>query len=186
MIVGSETVATLMRLFGREDQVAFAVGRNGIVASSPTTRITSKLIDGCFPDIERVIPPEVPTGLSLDRDSCLSAISAVEIFQPKDGGNIIECGADRDGLAMATGGVSGESEGFAVADAEFDGQVKPFGISSKYLRTVLGAFTGEVVRLGITDPGSPIRVTCESDDGVLSIVMPMRVTRSRLEGRAST
>ncbi len=182
--VPAATVNAALRLFGRKESVRAEVGAQGIVFEGASTSIASKVIDGTFPDYERIIPAAGPNRIKLDRASCVAAVNAIEVFHGRgnDSGHQIECGPDEvGGLAMVAGTDGADGDGFAVADAEFDGEVPVFGISSRYLKTVLSAFTPETVTLSVTDPGSPIRTFAEADSTILAVIMPMRVKRQTLK-----
>ncbi|WP_311276124.1 DNA polymerase III subunit beta [Methylobacterium sp. WCS2018Hpa-22] len=177
-IVPSATVALALKLFRSEEEVGVTVSRSKIAFRGKATTLISKLIDGTYPDHERVIPKVSSNRISLDRASCTAALGILEAFMTGDSGNKIECGPDDEGLAMAAG--AAEGDGFAVAVADFAGKVPNFGVSSRYLRTMLAAFGSEIVTLSIEDPGSPVRVFAEKEPRTVGVVMPMRVTTSLL------
>ena len=184
VIVPTATVNAVMRLFGREDSVKLDVGATGVIFTGASTTIASKLIDGTFPDYQRVIPATADNRIRLDRASCVAAVNVIEVFNGKgqDSGHQIECAPDKvGGLAMIAGAGGADGNGFAVADAEFEGNVPVFGVSSRYLKTILSAFGAETVTLSLASAGDPIRTFAETDATVLAVIMPMRVRRQTLK-----
>ena len=61
-----------------------------------------------------------------------------------------------------------------MVDAEIEGDVPIFGLSLKYLKTMLGAFRPDVVRLSLSDAVSPILATADGGSAV-GVLMPMRI-----------
>ena len=185
VIVGTATVDAILKLFRREEAVTLSVAKSRITVEAGDVKLVSKLVDATFPDHERIIPKPTPTRIILDRASTLSAVGLIEVFQTKDSGSAIECGEDPEGLALAAGGSADGGDGFAVAQAEFQGTPPVFGVSSKYLRTVLGAFAADVISLSIDSAATPIRFTSDHDVDVIGVVMPMRVRKGLVgEGAA--
>lgn len=175
VIVSAEAVAAALRLYGRDESVGVRVSPRGIVFEGASSMLATKLVEGTYPAIDRVIPQVSEAPFTVDKASAVAAIAAIEVFHAKDAGHIIECAPDADGLAMAAG-AGAEGDGFAIAQAEFDGEVQPFGVSSRYLKLALAAFNSESITLSLADPASPIRFTAERDSAVLGVVMPMRIT----------
>ena len=97
----------------------------------------------------------------------------LDSFASGDDGSKIELAPWEGGLAVAAA-TADTGEGFGVVDAEIDGDVPSFGLSLKYLRTMLGAFRPDVIRFSLMDATSPILATAEGDT-TIGVLMPMRV-----------
>jgi len=183
VIVSTATVAAALRLFRGEESVRLTVSKLHIVFEGATTRLASKLIDGTYPDYQRVIPALSPNCVLLDKSSAGSAVALLETFATKDQGNKLEAAPAATGLALAAGN-GGEGDGFATVDAEFEGDVSPFGLSSRYLKAMLATFRSESVRLSLAGHGAPIRFSADSEPDTIGVVMPMRVSgRLATEGQ---
>lgn len=144
-----------------------AVSQSSITISTETVRVTSKLIDGTFPNADRIIPKQPKPVLRADRGSLLNAINAAQRFclLDKDGFRCVVI----DGCAVTAQGNAGE-----IFRAEFDGeaiQQRPISINSAYVASALGALTSETVTLSDEDAGSPMVFEGAGVD--CCIVMPM-------------
>lgn len=177
-LLSLETVAAALRLFRNEKSVALEVSNNRVVFTGETTRLAAKLVEGIYPGYERIIPEPQETRILVDRARCLDSIALLDTFNTKDAGHKLECVANDDGFVLATG--SFEGEGVDIVDAEVEGTVKPFGISSIYLRTVLGAFKSETVSISYEEPSKPVLFTAGDELDLTAVVGTMRITTNRV------
>jgi DNA polymerase-3 subunit beta len=189
MIVPARTLSEVARLLtdSTDDQVAINTTPNGnqIYFAFGKTEITSRLIEGQFPDYQRIIPAESKTRVKLSTTDFLRATRAAAVFA-RDNSNIVrlECSPAAEGALSGNGSVlvkstsaeMGDNEG--TLDASVDGDDTQIAFNGRYLRDALEAIDTPDVRLEITGPSSPgiIRPAGE-DEGYLHVIMPMHVAR---------
>lgn len=136
--------------------------------------LVSKLIDGTFPDYQRVIPRENPNRLAVDRDAMLAAVDRVSIVNDERGRAVK--------LDIVSGGVTVEVPGKASEEieAEYSGgtgaDVEPMqiGFNAAYLADALRTFAPGAVTFSLNDSGSPTLLT-GANNGLDITLMPMRV-----------
>ncbi|NIM20459.1 MAG: DNA polymerase III subunit beta, partial [Candidatus Latescibacteria bacterium] len=80
VIIPRKGVLEMQRLLGGEAEVELAIGSNHVRATIGSIRFTSKLIDGRFPDYERVIPKPDSNLLRANRDSLRQALQRAAIL----------------------------------------------------------------------------------------------------------
>jgi len=166
VIVPAKLVALMPK---RTVRVSISSAKIRIVADDIT--MTSKLIDGTFPDYERVIPAKNDKIVTVDRDAFLKSADRVVTVSSQKSRAVK--------LSIADGAVafSAHSEVGDATDeiaAAYDGEALEVGYNSQYLKDMLSVLpTGEVV-LAIADAGSPALVTGGLADWT-GVVMPMRV-----------
>lgn len=168
-----DAATNVLKLFRGEAEVRIAISANRATFSGGTTGFTTKLVEGTYPDFRRVIPAAGSARIVVNRDSANSTLSLLDPFASGEQGRKIECAPWDGGLAVAAA-AAGEGDSFGVIDAETEGDVPVFGLSLSYLRTMLGAFRGDVIRLSLSDATAPILATADGDDTV-GVLMPMRV-----------
>ncbi|MEQ9464105.1 MAG: DNA polymerase III subunit beta, partial [Haliea sp.] len=157
-----------------EDQdISVVLGTNHLRATTAEFTFTSKLVDGKFPDYERVLPraaDKIIIGSRLDLRQAFTrtAILSNEKYRGvrlKLGHDVIEIVANNPEQEQAEEQVSVEYQGDSVE----------IGFNVSYLLDVLGVLSGEKVKLSMSDPNSSALLE-ESDDGdSLYVVMPMRL-----------
>ena len=133
--------------------------------------LVSKLIDGTFPDYERVIPKANDKIVTIDRDEFMRAADRVVTVSSEKGRSVK--------LSIAPGAVSlsarseiGSAEDEVAAD--YSGEPIEIGFNSAYVRDMLAVLPSGPVQLALSDGGSPGLVTGGAD-GWLGVLMPMRV-----------
>jgi DNA polymerase-3 subunit beta len=165
MIVPAKTLTEVARLLSdaSDDQVAINTTPNGnqIYFAFGKTEITSRLIEGQFPDYQRIIPPDAKTKVKVSTTDFLRATRAAAVFA-RDNSMIVrlECSPAKDGAELALGSVlvkstsaeMGDNEG--NLDATVDGDDTQIAFNGRYLRDALEAIHTPEVLLQITGPSS--------------------------------
>lgn len=173
IIVPRKTVGEIRKLLDDATaDIPVAVSPTRIQVSVGQVTVTSKLIDGTFPDYERVIPAGNDKVLEVDASVLASAVSRVAIVAG-DKSRAVKMSVARGLLTLSSHDPNGGS-----ATEEIDvSYVMPrfeIGFNSRYLTDVLGQING-TVRFAMGDPASPTIVTDTSNDTTIFVLMPMRV-----------
>jgi DNA polymerase-3 subunit beta len=190
MIVPAKTLSEVARLLpdDADEQVQISTTANGnqVYFAFARTEITSRLIEGQFPDYQRIIPPEARTKVKLKTTDFLRATRAAAVFA-RDNSNIVrlECTPAPQDAELAVGSVlvkstsaeMGDNEG--RLDATVEGDDTQIAFNGRYLRDSLEAIDSPDVLLQITGPSSPgiIKPASEDPNGYLHVIMPMHVAR---------
>lgn len=140
--------------------------------------LTSKLIDGTFPDYERVIPAGNDKRMLIDRDQLAQAVDRVATVSTGKGRGI-KFSLSQSRLVLSTGNSEGGS-GVEELAAEYAGPDIEIGFNTRYVLDALASVEPGPVLLRIGSPGDPARVeppaSSEDSGRDLIILMPMRVT----------
>jgi DNA polymerase-3 subunit beta len=135
--------------------------------------LTSKLIDGTFPDYGRVIPQNNDKQLTVDKKDFEAAVDRVSTISSERGRAVK--------LAMSAGklvlSVTNPDSGSATEELEVDygGDALDIGFNSRYLLDIAAQIESEVALLKLADPGSPTLIQDKESKGALYVLMPMRV-----------
>lgn len=135
--------------------------------------LTSKLIDGTFPDYQRVIPSGNDKELTIDRKTFAEAVDRVSTISSERGRAVkLSIG---DGQVVLT--VNNPDSGSATDEIPADYANDPIeiGFNARYLLDITTQLTGENAIFMLADAGSPTLVRDPADADVLYVLMPMRV-----------
>ncbi|MQT13006.1 DNA polymerase III subunit beta [Segnochrobactrum spirostomi] len=174
VIVPRKTVGEIQRLI---DDPNAAVGVELSDAKIRLTLgpvvLTSKLIDGTFPDYARVIPQGNDKELRVYRDDFATAVDRVSTISSERGRAVkLTIGDGRLVLAVNNPDSGSATEELAV---EYTAEPLDIGFNAKYLLDIASQIeSGEAV-FRLADPGSPTLIQDGSDDSALFVLMPMRV-----------
>ncbi|MEM9262195.1 MAG: DNA polymerase III subunit beta [Pseudomonadota bacterium] len=174
VIVPRKAVLELGRLLDdAEDMVDIAVSETKIRFGLGAGHLTSKLVDGTFPEYERVIPKENPHRLDVDSGEFSKAVDRVSTVSA-DRTRSVKLALDRDRLRLT---VNNPEAGSALEELPVDFQGDPIeiGFNARYLLDVAGQIEGENLSMQLADPSSPTVMSDEADPSALYVLMPLRV-----------
>ncbi len=173
VIVPRKGVVELQRLLDGDADVQIALSGNHIRVVVGNIRFTSKLIDGRFPDYDRVIPASGGNVLKADRDILRHALQRAAILSnEKYRGVRLEF---MPGRIKIQANNPDQEEAEEEVEVEYDGQEMEVGFNVNYLLDALAAVESSEVEFGLVDPGSSCVVRAPGDKDSLYVVMPMRL-----------
>ncbi len=173
VIVPRKGVMELHRLLGAGEQVEIMIGSNHIRAVLDGIRFTSKLIDGRFPDYERVIPSSEAATLIADRETLRSALQRAAILSnEKYRGVRLELGK---GLLRIQANNPDQEEARDEIEVEYGGDAIEIGFNVTYLLDALSAVDGNTVEIDFVDANSSCLIRSPKGDHAKYVVMPMRL-----------
>lgn len=173
VIIPRKTILELRRLLESDEEVVeIAVSESKIRFSVGRATLTSKVIDGTFPDYERVIPKENPHIMTLNNEEFARAVDrvatmAIERLRP------IKLGLEQDVLALT---FSNPETGEAREELEvaYQGPEMEIGFNAKYLLDVCALVAG-TAEFNFRDSASPTLVKDQADPNSVFVLMPLRV-----------
>lgn len=173
VIVPRKGVLELQRLLGDEGSVNIELGTNHVRIQLETIRFTSKLIDGRFPEYERVIPKDTSNELSADRQAFRSALQRTAILSNEKYRGIRLVIKDSGVTLQAHNPEQEEAE--EQLEVEYSGEDIEIGFNVNYLLDALGAIESANVTLSVVDGNSSCLLREPGNDDSKYVVMPMRL-----------
>lgn len=173
IIIPRKAVGELQKLLEDAKTATLSVSDNKLRLEIGTLILTSKLIDGTFPDYQRVIPSENNKVAFADKKALTSMVDRVSIVSSERGRAVKMKFQDNTLFAVVNNPDSGSASDEMVIDYDADGL--EIGFNAKYLNDILANVAGEKVKISLNDGGSPAIFRIEEDENTLFILMPMRV-----------
>jgi DNA polymerase-3 subunit beta len=135
--------------------------------------LTSKLIDGTFPDYSRVIPTANDKLLKLDPRGFEEGVDRVSTIA-SERTRVVKMALERDRVTLS---VTSPENGTAAEEVPADYSAESFeiGFNARYLLDVAGQIQGENAEFRFADPSSPTLVLDPVDPGAQYVLMPLRV-----------
>ena len=174
VIIPRKCVAELRKLL---DEIDGSVG----VSLSPTkirfdlgqALLTSKLIDGTFPDYSRVIPTGNDKILKIDPRSFEEGVDRVSTIATEKT-RAVKMGLERDKIVLS---VTSPENGTAAEEVpgEYVANGFEIGFNSRYLLDILGQLEGDTVEVHLADAAAPTLIRENDKSAALYVLMPMRV-----------
>ena len=174
VIVPRKTVSEVQRLV--EDPagtIAIELSPTKIRFSFGDVVLTSKLIDGTFPDYGRVIPQGNDKKLTVDKSEFVAAVDRVSTISSERGRAVKLTIGDGKLVLSVTNPDSGSATEEIEVDYEAD--ALEIGFNSRYLLDIAAQIDTETALLKLADPGSPTVIQDKDGAAALYVLMPMRV-----------
>ena len=148
-------------------KIRFTMGGEGGVV------LTSKLIDGTFPDYSRVIPTANDKLLKVDPKLFYAGVDRVATIATEKT-RAVKIGLEQDKVTLS---VTSPDNGTAAEEIMADYRSEGFeiGFNANYLKDILGQIDSDIVELHLADAGAPTLIRQSEDSPALYVLMPMRV-----------
>jgi len=174
VIVPRKCVGELRKLLDEVDgSVGVSLSGTKIRFDLGNAILTSKLIDGTFPDYGRVIPTDNDKELVVDKKDFEAAVDRVSTIS-SERGRAVKLALTAGKLVLS---VTNPDSGSATEELEVEYASDPLdiGFNSRYLLDIASQLDGEVAVLKLADPGSPTLIQDNDVAKALYVLMPMRV-----------
>ena len=174
VIVPRKCVAELRKLLDEVDgSVGVSLSGTKIRFDLGQAILTSKLIDGTFPDYSRVIPTANDKILKLDPRSFMEGVDRVSTIATEKT-RAVKMALDRDRITLS---VTSPENGTAAEEVPGDYAASGFeiGFNSRYLMDILGQIDGDLVEVHLADAAAPTLIRENDKAAALYVLMPMRV-----------
>jgi DNA polymerase-3 subunit beta len=174
IIVPRKTVGEVQRLIEANDaEISIELSQGKIRFTIGDVVLTSKLIDGTFPDYARVIPSGNDKELIVDKKEFEQAVDRVSTVS-SERGRAVKLSLSSGRLVLS---VTNPDSGSATEELEVEYAAEPLdiGFNSRYLLDIASQIESEAAVLKLADPGSPTLIEDRDSKGTLYVLMPMRV-----------
>ena len=174
VIVPRKAVAEIRKLIDEvEDDVEIALSETKIRFAFGEAVLTSKLIDGTFPDYDRVIPFGNDKTLEVKRNEFVKAVDLVSTISTEKSRAIKLSLEDGSLVLTATSPEAGSAR--EELDVDYNDGSLEIGFNSKYLLDITQQIEGDEAKFMLSDGASPTLVQDMGDTSALYVLMPMRV-----------
>ena len=174
VIVPRKTVAELRKLIDEtNDEIEVALSETKVRFSFGEGVLTSKLIDGTFPDYERVIPVGNDKAMTVDQHLFAEAVDRVSAISSEKS-RAVKLTLSGDTLVLSA---NSPENGSATEELEVDftGTGLEIGFNARYLLDIIQQVEGESLVMTLSDAASPSVMREADDASALYVLMPMRV-----------
>ncbi len=174
VILPRKTVLELLRLLRDEDTpIEMRFAGNQAMFSFSGMEFVTKLVEGKFPDYNRVIPKTHKNHVTLGRATLLASLQRAEILTSEKFKGVrvnIE-----PGLLRISSSNAEQEEAKEEIEIDYDGDAIEIGFNVTYLREALANMSQEMVTVSLQDSNSSALLTVPEHSGFKYVVMPMRI-----------
>lgn len=157
----------------KESTVDIIIGAGFLTMSSPGQKIITKLVQGQFPDLRRIMPKYNQIKIEVDRVELVKSVKMMLVLTNQNLKGIkIEFVNNRLTVSVAN---PDNDQGESEFDIEYTGENMTIGFSGKYLLDTLTAMVGKDVLIELKNDESPVLLTDPNDSESVYVLMPLRV-----------
>ena len=174
VIIPRKTIGEIRKLLDDTtvENVTISMSDNKVRFTLEDVTLTSKLIDGTYPDYERVIPTENDKSLEVSVKSLAAAVDRVSVVAERTRAIKMITGVNHVSITTSSPELGSAQE---EIEAAYNGEVLEIGYNFRYLLDILAEITGETVKISFADASSPSVIHDTSDNSAVFVLMPMRV-----------
>lgn len=173
-IVPSGSLQEVLRSLGDgAEEIEISFDETQVKFRLDGVEITSKLVDGSFPDYRQLIPKDSEVKVELGKSELTRVTKLAALFAKEVGGSVV-CSTSAENGSFAIAAVAnelGENSSEIKTAVEADGKVT---LNSRFLLDAINAIGGETIRMGFSNKLDPVVLRGEGEDNYVHIVMPLK------------
>lgn len=177
-LIPKTTLEEVVRLISEDDaetvQISLSEDQNQIIFSFATTQLSSRLIEGNFPNWEKIIPSEFQTRIVIGKGVFVKAVKLASVFA-RDESNIVRILAKDNQITLLSEAKELGSQKNELS-AQIEGEELTVAFNSKYLTEALNAFSSSQIIIELSGSLSATSIKPMGEEGLQYIIMPVNVS----------
>jgi len=174
-IIPARALQELLRILGStDDPVEVHIGEKNVLFIVGAVQLIARLIDGTFPNYERVIPAETQKHMLLNRKLFIEAVRRASIVARAES-NKLRFNTS-EGTLVITAETSEIGEAREELPVELDGEEVAIAFNADYLLDALTVLDAETIQLNLSGPLNPGLIQADGEPDYKYVVMPMQMT----------
>lgn len=157
---------------GEDGDLAISLDKNQVSIISGDVKLTSRIIDGTFPDYKQIIPKEFKTDVTVLKQDLVNTFKVANVFSDKFNQVNIKVEPSKKSFKITTRNPD-IGENISVIDAIFSGAPVDINLNLKYITDCLSSVESDSLSLSFSDISRPMVVKGISDKNFLYLIMPM-------------
>lgn len=155
------------------ENIKISVNDNNFTVLDENMTLIMRMIDGEFPDYQRVIPEKGSNSALINRSELLDALKRISVLSNEKSRGV-KCNLEEDSLELKSSNPElGEAK--ESLQIEYNGDAISIGFNAKYIIDILSEIDDDNIILNLKDNISPGRINPQNDSNYLTVVMPMRL-----------
>lgn len=173
ILIPFKNISEIIRIFGDvSGDLKFMFNKNQISITYNNVYLTSRVIDGAFPDYRQIIPKTFNTEVVLLKQDLLNTLKLVNIFVDKF--NQINLSVNTNDKKLEISSESSDvGENKTALDASIKGEKVDLALNYKYLLDCFSSINTDSLSLKINEPTKPIVISPVGDNNFTYLIMPM-------------
>lgn len=173
ILIPYKNVGEILKVFGElKDIIKVCFNKNQISFSTDNIYLTSRIIDGIFPDYKQIIPKDSSTSAVLLKQDLLNALKLSNIFSDKFNQVNLKISPKEKVFELSSAN-NDIGENKTYLDAALDGETIELGFNYKYFLDCFQSINTDSVSIKLSGTSRPIVISAVSDPSFTYLIMPM-------------
>ena len=175
VIIPHKTVIELIRILTKtnDENIEVKISKNQIIFIIGSIILTSRLIEGMYPDYTKIIPENIEATVEVSVEECMTVVRRVNLFVSESSSAIKFL--FKDNIIEVYSDMSQSGNEKAAINCEFNGEEKNLSLNANYLIDSLSHIQSDTVIIGLNTNLSPIVIRDPKDEKFTQIIMPLKV-----------
>lgn len=176
IVIPGKSLTELSRLLADDtDEVRVAIADNQILFKTEDTQFYSRLLEGNYPETERLIPQETPTEITLDTTTLLGAVERASLLSHEGKNNVVKLSVDSDKIQITGNSPEVGHVQEDVVFNKFTGDEIEISFNPDYLKQALNTFGVGEIKLKLISTLRPfVIVPSEDNQEFIQLITPIR------------
>src|SRR5213596_1952920 len=171
-IVPARALTELARVAADADKLTLGVHENQVVFGTGDAWLTTRRIDGQFPNYKQLVPEAFEYEVAIGQDELLDVVRRVSVMAQRNSPLRLRFAEGELTVSARTQDVGEAQESLPVS---FSGEALEIGFNAEFLRDGIESVAGETVRFRLISPLRPCVLQAEGSDDFLYLIMPIRL-----------
>lgn len=176
-IIPAKTIYELLRLIELEEEtqeIEIINSSNQILFKIGNILLTSRLIEGVYPDYEQIIPKNVKTIINLNSEEFILTLKRINLFA-KENNNNIKLEINSTGLLEISTSLTQIGSEKSIIQTKIKGEENKIALNSQYLLDILTTLNTEEVTLELNEKINPVVIKSKDIEDFIHIIMPLKL-----------
>ncbi len=175
VLVPHRALTELQRILSSSEDLTVRLGARHATFECGRTRLTTRLIEGEYPNYRNLVPASSPNLLTVNKDALLESLRRVKIMAQRDTSSAVRLNLGGDTMTLS---VRDQDYGTVVEelDVRYEGDEMLVGFNPDYLMSGVDAIDADEVTLSLRDPVKAVVLRGVGKDDYLYLLMPLRVS----------
>lgn len=175
-LIPSKSLIEITKLAKNTKKIKIGLTADGhqVIFILDDLEIISRLIDGDFPDYQRLIPESFTTKVYINRDEFTQAVKIASVFA-RESANVVRFNIKNDSTIELTANAPQIGQNKATIEARIEGEPLTIAFNYKFLSDFLGVCKGKEIIIELNESFTPGLIRDQSDTQFTHIIMPVRL-----------
>ena len=175
VLVPHRALNELQRLLGGNEELTVRLGARHATFECGSTRLTTRLIEGDYPNYRNLVPASSPNVLTVGKELLLEALRRVKIMAQRDSSSAVRLKLGGDTMTVS---VRDQEYGTVIEelDVGYDGEEMLVGFNPNYLMEGVDAIDADEIAVSLRDPIKAVVLRGVGKEEYLYLLMPLRVS----------